>query len=114
MEKLILTVQSCNINKFRFGINVKDSKEIFKKRGLEISLNIGEISFTTKTKCGPINFDLVKGKKSFDLYDIRIDRWIKENEFDVYNKNNFGSPKKLLFDYDLIIRQLTFIRELNP
>ena len=111
--EIILTVQSCNFNKFRFGINAKDSKEIFKERGMEITLTIEKTSFVTKTKCGPINFNFVKGKKSYDLYDVRIDRWIKEIGFDSYNENNFRSPKKLLFDYNQIKRKLTFIREIN-
>jgi len=32
MGKVILTVQNCGNGKYKFGINSKDSREIFKKR----------------------------------------------------------------------------------
>ncbi len=110
---IILTVQSCNYNKFRLGISTRDSRELFKYRGFEIKLMIEKKSFITKTKCGPINYDIIRGKKCYDLYDIRIDSWIKENGFDLYNRNNFRNPKKLLFKYNQIKKELKYVREIN-
>ncbi|MGV4413211.1 hypothetical protein [Chryseobacterium sp. T1] len=95
MEQIILTVQSCEKVtekckvKYRLGISLYDSKNIFKERSLKVILILEEKVIITKTICGP---PLNKG---FDLYQEDLDTWIKEKKFCNYEK---GKPTKLIFE----------------
>lgn len=87
---VILTVQSTGTNnKFRLGINMEDSINIFKNRGKCVFIIIEKDHFCCKTSCGP------PPKKSFDLYSKELSDWIIMNRFHIYTYNN---PKKLLFN----------------
>lgn len=87
---MVLTVQSTGNQKFRLGISLKDSKEIFKKRGVCVNILMPELNIYTKTTCGP---PLNKG---FDLYKDKLSKWIIENGYNFYEK---GNPTRLNFDY---------------
>jgi len=97
MCKIILTVQPTGNGNYRFGINTKDSREIFKKRGVPVKIKLDEnLTIYTKTTCGCIDFehDCKVRKKGYDLYHIDISEWIKERNFCNYKK---GKPTKLDF-----------------
>ena len=93
-SRVTLTVQACEKVtekckvKYRLGVSLHDSLEIFKVRKIKVVLILEELQVITKTVCGP---PLQKG---FDLYHKEIDVWIKSNGFCNYDK---GKPTKLSF-----------------
>ncbi|HNP33789.1 MAG TPA: hypothetical protein PKN96_10900 [Flavobacterium sp.] len=112
---LQLTIQKCGNSKYRFGINTNDSKTIFGKRGISIKIfwtNNSSDFIETKTKCGPSNDNFTSKirKKGYDLYDIKINNWIKENNYNIYDP---GKPTKLLFKYNKIKKELIFIKKID-
>lgn len=93
-SRVTLTVQACEKVtekckvKYRLGVSLYDSIEIFKVRKIKVVLILEELEVITKTVCGP---PLQKG---FDLYHKDLDAWIKKKEFCNYEK---GKPTKLIF-----------------
>jgi hypothetical protein len=108
---IILTVQSCGKDRYRLGINTKDSNGYFKKRGVLVKIMIGSIVIQTKTKCGPPN-NLIpnkKYKKGFDIYDPLLNEWIRSNQFHIYMKYH---PTKLQFRLDLTTYTLKYFKKI--
>lgn len=93
-NKIILTVQPCGKvvekceGKYRLGVNSNDSTSIFKMRHFKIYIEIDGEVIETKTTCGPPN------KKGFDIYNIKLNNWIKDQSFCNYER---GKPTKLSF-----------------
>src|SRR5690606_30067907 len=103
---ILLTVQSQGNGKYRLGVNVKDSREIFKRRYRQVCLILEELNVRTKTTCvktkttcGLPDFEKehidVRKKKGYDLSDKKINEWIQSNKFQCYNKS---TPTKLEFE----------------
>lgn len=91
---ITLTVQACEKVtekckvKYRLGVSLHDSIEIFKVRKIKVVLILEDMEVVTKTICEP---PLQKG---FDLYHKDLDAWIKKNGYCNYEK---GKPTKLIF-----------------
>ena len=91
--QMILTVQSLNKkrDRFRLGVSLSDSINIFKKRHVEVRIKLCDaIEEIITTTCG---FPLPKG---FGLYCKELSAWIIRNEFHIYPR---GKPTKLNFKY---------------
>ena len=101
MCKIILTVQPAGNNKYRLGINTKDSRNIFKKRKVPVMIKLDEnLLICTKTTCGckDMEHDCYVRKKGYDLYHRKISEWINQKGFKDYIPRQ---PTKLVFKYSL-------------
>ena len=95
-KQILLTVQSSGNDKFRYGINISDSKSIFKKRYKKVDIILPNIvPIKTKTTCGPSDRS-TKFVKGYDLYDAEINNWIRSNDFHIFSARK---PTKLNYEY---------------
>lgn len=105
IKNVILTVQPCGRvvekckGKYRLGINCFDSANIFKTKFLKVFVEVDGEIIETKTTCGTTN------KKGFDLSDIKLDNWIKKNNFCDYLKRH---PTKLRFT--IVEKKIDYIK----
>jgi hypothetical protein len=115
VKKIILVVQGCGsrkLDKYRLGIRVKESTELFKYRGEIVSVQIPNYHTSiVKTTCGPPK-EVEPGKKykkGYDLYSKDISDWIIDNKFHNYK---YREPTELEFYYSLLDKthHLKFIR----
>ena len=90
MNEIVLTVQPCGNGKYRFAISKKNLE--FNERGEDVRINLICCIINIQTTCG-------NKKKGFDLYDKKIDKWIKDNN---YNNYTSKKPTKLIFNYSKI------------
>jgi hypothetical protein len=82
LAKIIcLTGQSNGSGGFRLGINRMDSEKYFKRRGRKVIIVIKSIPrINCRTACGIIDWQKgneKKGKKSYDLNNKLLSKWIK-------------------------------------
>jgi len=108
-----LKVQSTGTSNYRLGINVKDSKEYFKKRGVDVKVILSnKKEVDTCTSCGQIDFSKPSKirKKGYDLNKKGISEWITQKGFDDYQS---GFPTKLLFRLNTKKMVLTFEKKVN-
>lgn len=107
MYKIILTIQyqgTKSNKKWRLGIPVKESREIFKKRGVPLKVKMPSVDIVqTRTKCGCIDFakNCNRRKKGYDLYESQIHNWIESS--------GYINPNKITFKWDQKKRILTFV-----
>lgn len=109
--QILLVVQKCGSNKYRFGITTKDSVLYFKYRGVKVILKINDIEYVTKTTCSQlVHFEDLKLKfiKGFDLYSDEISLLIHSQKWDKYKR---GKPNQFSFQYSKIKQTvvLTFL-----
>jgi len=106
MNKIDLTIQFQGKNKrWRLGIPVSESKNIFKKRGKSLKIKIPSFGvISTKTKCGCVDFSSKSTirKKGYDLYEPAIHSWI--------NSNGWVNPQKITFVWNARKGILTFVK----
>ena len=97
---MILTVQSGggDGSKWRLGIGLDDSREVFGNRGVPVKLVLSEnLILNLKTSCGVLydeEGNWVKGTKGYDLWHRLLSQWIVENGFHRYMR---GQPTRLEF-----------------
>jgi hypothetical protein len=92
-----LTVHSGGNGKYRFYIPPKSSREIFEERRRVVILVISNEDYDTHTTCGPIDWNNLKKnqKKGYDLYSLKISKWIIDNRLHIKDSN--GKCRKVEF-----------------
>jgi hypothetical protein len=89
IQNIILTVQSAGKNKLRLGIGVHDSRNLFKCRGVQVTIKINGLNdINCVTTCGNpcdknglwIKFNPKTKKpyrkKGYDLYNAKLSKWL--------------------------------------
>ena len=106
-NNIFLSIQSAGKNKYRLGISVNDSLNIFNCRGQAVEihipgLKINKCSTTCGNPCGDngswilLNTQTGKPyrKKGYDLYNLELSNWLRELPA---RKSSNAWSKKLAF-----------------
>ena len=125
INTILLSIQSAGKNKYRLGISVKDSLDIFKCRGQAVDIHIpGFKIIKCRTTCGnpcgddgnwiSINPKTKKPfrKKGYDLYNVDLSNWLCElltrklskewsNKLTFSLSSNSGVIELVLLDFHL-------------
>jgi hypothetical protein len=119
IKRIFLSIQSAGKNKYRLGISVKDSLNIFKCRGQSVEMHIpGLKTIKCRTTCGnpcgengiwiKSKSDKPLRKKGYDLYDPDLSKWLREMPARKLS-NSWSKKLEFSFSFNSGVIKLVFI-----